>query len=37
MTFREITLKSGTEILLGRDAVSNDELVRMFEVDVEKH
>ncbi len=29
--FRKIKLKSGTEILLGKDAKSNDELVKKFQ------
>jgi len=31
MDFRKITLKSGTEVLLGKSAESNDALVKMFE------
>ena len=31
MEFRKITLKSGTEILLGKSAESNDALMKMFE------
>ena len=31
MKFRKIILKSGTEILLGKDAKSNDELVKQFK------
>jgi len=31
MKFREKTLESGTKILLGRNAESNDELIREFE------
>ena len=31
MTFREIKLKSGTPLLLGKDAKSNDELMKKFE------
>ena len=30
MKFREITLKSGTKIFLGKDAENNDELVKEF-------
>ncbi len=30
MKFREITLKSGTKILLGRNAENNEELVKQF-------
>ncbi len=31
MGFRKITLKSGTKILLGKDAESNDELMKKFK------
>ena len=31
MTFREIEIKSGKKILLGKDAKSNDELMKKFE------
>ena len=31
MTFREIKLKSGTQVFLGKDAKSNDELMKKFE------
>ena len=31
MKFREITLKSGTKILLGRNAENNEELVKQFK------
>jgi predicted ribosome quality control (RQC) complex YloA/Tae2 family protein len=31
MKFREITLKNGVKILLGRDAKSNDDLMRKFK------
>lgn len=31
MKFREIKLENGTKILLGKDAESNDELVRQFK------
>jgi predicted ribosome quality control (RQC) complex YloA/Tae2 family protein len=31
MEFREITLESGTRILLGKDAESNDELMKKFK------
>lgn len=31
MKFRKITLKSGTEILLGKDEKSNDELMKQYE------
>lgn len=31
MKFREIVLKSGTKLLLGKDAGSNDELMRKFK------
>lgn len=31
MKFREVILKTGTKIILGKDAESNDELMKMFK------